>query len=137
MRTRQTTEQAQVVRDTSWLKSLLNNVPLLKWVRKFSADYMLDDNSMAKRFGIRTNEDSISVADTTMTKLLTTHCRFEGKEYTRFNMKQLAEMVALLGSEGELIITEGNSREMVVQIGDTCVVVCPLPKSDSRENEEE
>ena len=72
MRTRQTTEQAQVVRDTSWLKSLLNNVPLLKWVRKFSADYMLDDNSMAKRFGIRTNEDSISVADTTMTKLLTT-----------------------------------------------------------------
>ena len=102
-----------------WLKSLLNNLPLLKWVRKFSADNLLEDNKMAETHGVRTNEDSVSVADETMTKLLTTHSRFGGKEYARFNMRQIADVVALLGKEGELIITEGKDskeREMVVQI---------------------
>ncbi len=136
MKTKQTTEQIHAVRDMSWLKSLLNNLPLLKWVRKFSADNLLEDNKKAEEFGIRTNEDSISVTDSTMTKVLTTHCRFGGKEYSRFNMKQLAEVVELLGKEGELIITEGKYREMVVQVGDTCILVCPLPKSDKRTDEE-
>lgn len=135
MKTKQTTEQVQVMRDISWVKSLLNNLPLLKWVRKFTADTMLDDNSMAEKYGIRTNEDSISVADSTMTKLLTTHARFGGKEFTRFNMKQLAEVVELLGKEGELIIADSKNREMVVQIGSTCVLVCPLPKSDKASGE--
>ena len=137
MKAKQTTEQVQVTRDMPWLKALLNNLPLLKWVRKFSADNMLDDNGMAEKYGIRTNEDSISVADDAMTKILTTHARFGGEEYVRFNMRQLAEVVALLGNDGELIITEGEHREMVVQVKDTCIVVCPLPKSDKRNSDEE
>ena len=130
--TKQKTEQIEVMRDTTWLKSLLNNLPLLKWVRKFSADNMLDDNKLAQSFGIKTTEETISLPDTTMTKLLTTHSRFDGKEYTRFDMKQLAEIVNLLGSEGELIITESKNREMVVQVGDTCIVVCPLGRQDAK-----
>jgi len=135
MKAKQTTEQVQA-RDMPWLKSLLNNLPLLKWVRKFSADSLLDDNKLAEKFGIRTNEDSISVADSTMTKLLTTHSRFGGKELVRYNMKQLAEVVALLGNEGELIVTDTENKEMVIQIGDSCLVVCPLGNSDKEEDED-
>jgi len=132
---KQTIEQIQAVRDMSWLKSLLNNLPLLKWVKKYSADNLLEDNKLAEGFGVKTNEDSITVTDETMTKLLTTHSRYSGSEYVRFNIKQIASVVDLLGSEGELIMTENKNREMVVQIGDTTVVVCPLPKSDKEEKE--
>ena len=132
METKQQTEQVQATRDMSWLQSLLNNLPLLKWVRKFTANKLLDDNTLAEKFGIATNDDSVSVADSTLTKTLTTHCGFAGKVYTKFSMKQLAEVVRLLGDKGELIIADSEHRGMVVQIDDTCVVVCPLGNGDGR-----
>ena len=130
---KQRTEQVEVVRDMSWLKSLLNNLPLLKWVRKFSADSLLDDNKFVESFGVETNEDSVSVADDTLTKVLATHSRFNGKEIVRYSMKQIASAIELLGSDGELIITESKNKEMIIQINDTVIVVCPLPKSDGEE----
>ena len=130
---KQKTEQVEVIRDMSWLKSLLNNLPLLKWVKKFSADSLLDDNKFVEGFGVATNEDSISVSDDTLTKVLATHSRFNGKEIVRYNIKQIASVIELLGSEGELIITETKDKEMIIQIADTVVVVCPLPKSDNEE----
>ena len=130
---KQKTEQVEVIRDMSWLKSLLNNLPLLKWVKKFSADSLLDDNKFVEGFGVATNEDSISVSDDTLTKVLATHSRFNGKEIVRYNIKQIASVIELLGNEGELIITETKDNEMIIQIADTVVVVCPLPKSDNEE----
>ena len=130
---KQKTEQVEVIRDMSWLKSLLNNLPLLKWVKKFSADSLLDDNKFVEGFGVATNEDSISVSDDTLTKVLATHSRFNGKEIVRYNIKQIASVIELLGSEGDLIITETKDKEMIIQIADTVVVVCPLPKSDNEE----
>ncbi len=129
----QKTEQIEVVRDMSWLKSLLNNLPLLKWVKKFSADNLLDDNKFVEKFGVETNEDSVSVADDTLTKVLATHSRFKGKELVRYSIKQIASAIDLLGSEGELIVTESKDKEMIIEINDTVVVVCPLPKSDEKE----
>ena len=54
----------------------------------------------------------------------------DGKEYVRFNMKQIGEVVKLLGDEGELIISAENNNEMFVEIKDSVIVVCPLGKSD-------
>ena len=118
-----------------WIKNLLNNLILLKWVRKFSADNLLEDNKIANDFNIKCNEESISVGDGTLTKLLVTQARFDGKEYVRYNLKQLREALDLVGSEGELIISEENNNELFLQVKDTIVVVSPLPKKDKKKEE--
>ena len=123
-------EQDKTERPMDWIKNLLNNTILLKWVKKFSADNLLDDNKLADKFNIKCNEESISVGDSTLTKLLVTQARFGGKEYVRYNVKQLKEALDLVGSEGELIISEDNNKELFVQVKDTIVVVSPLPQSD-------
>jgi len=120
-------------RPMDWVKNLLNNLLLIKWVKKFSADKLLDDNKLADKFKIKYNEDSISVGDSTMTKLLVTQARFGGKEYVRYNLKQLKEAIELVGGEGELIIAEDNNKELFMQVKDTIVVVSPLPKADKKE----
>lgn len=112
------------------LKNLLNNMVLLKWVRKYSADNLLDDNTLANKFGVKCNEDSISVGDKTLTKLLVTQARFSGKEFVRYNIKQLKGALELVGDDGELIISSENNNELFIQVKDTVVVVSPLPKED-------
>ena len=107
---------------------------LLKWVKKYSADNLLDDNSLATKFGVKVNEDSISVGDDTLTKLLVTQARFSGKEFTRYNIKQLKDALEIVGAEGELIISADNNNEMFIQVKDTIVVVSPLPKTDTETN---
>ena len=112
------------------IKNLLNNMVLLKWVKKFSADNLLDDNTLANKFSVKCNEDSISVGDKTLTKLLITQARFSGKEFVRYNIKQLKGALELVGDEGELIISADNNNELFIQVKDTIVVVSPLPKTD-------
>jgi len=116
----------------AWVKNLLNNLPLLKWVRKYSADNLFDDNTKAEQFGVKCNEDSISVGDRDMMKMLITQSRYSGKEFVRYNIKQLKEALDLIGSDGELIISEENNKELFIQVGDSVIVVSPLPKSDKQ-----
>lgn len=117
-------------KSTDWIKNLLNNTILLKWVKKYSADNLLEDNNLADKFKIKYNEDSISVGDNTLTKLLVTQARYNGSEYVRFNIKQLKEAIDLVGNEGELIVSSENNKELFIQVKDTIVVVSPLPKTD-------
>lgn len=124
-------------RPLDWIKTLLNNNILLKWVKKFSADNLQDDNSLAMKFGVKVNEESISVGDSTLTKLLVTSARFGGNEYVRYNVKQLKETLDLVGSEGELIISKDNNKELFIQVKDTLVIVSPLPEVDKNGNEDE
>lgn len=118
-----------------WVKNLLNNMTLIKWVKKFSADNLLADNALAEGFGIKCNEESISVGDTGMTKLFVTQARFGGKEFVRYNIKQLKETLDVIGSqtEGELIIGMDNHRELFLQVKDSVVVISPLPQTDRKE----
>ena len=116
--------------DRSWIKVILNNTILLKWVKKFSADNLQDDNSLALKFGVKCNEDSLSIGDSTLTKLLVTQARFGGNEYVRYNVKQLKEALDLVGSEGELIISEDNNKELFIQVKDTIAIISPLPVVD-------
>jgi len=115
-----------------WVKNLLNNLVLLKWVRKFSADNLLDDNKKAEEFSVKCNTESISVGDKNMLKMLITQARYSGKEFVRYNIKQLKEALDLVGSEGELIISEDNNKELFIQIKDSVVIISPLPKEDKR-----
>lgn len=117
------------------IKNLLNNMVLLKWVRKYSADNLLDDNTLAKKFSVKCNENSISVGDKSLTKLLITQARFNGKEFVRYNIKQLKGALELVGDDGELIVSSDNNNELFIQVKDTVVVVSPLPKTDKEKKE--
>jgi len=62
--------------------------------------------------------------------LLVTQARYNGKEFVRYNVKQLKEALDLVGNEGELIISEENNKELFIQVKDMVVVVSPLPTND-------
>ena len=130
-------ENNEKIDDKGWLKNLLNNNVLLKFVKKFSADNLMTDNSLAEKFGIKCNEESISVGDNTLTKLLVTSARFEGNEYCRFNLKQLRETLDLTGAEGELVISSDNNKELFVIVKDTITIVSPLPQTDKQDGKQD
>lgn len=123
--------------DTSKIKKLLNNLTLLKWVGKFSADNLLSDNKMAKeKFSIKASEESISVLDPTATKMLVTEAEFSGEEFVRFNLKQLSELLAVTGNDGELVIPKVTKmKEMIAQVKGNVVVICPLPPKEAKKEE--
>ena len=123
--------------DRSWIKVILNNNILLRWVKKFSADNLQDDNSLAMKFGVKVNEGSLSIGDSTLTKLLVTNARFGGNEYVRYNVKQLKEALDLVGSEGELIISKDNNKELFIQVKDTIAIISPLPEVDKQDGKTE
>ena len=118
--------------ETDKLKQILNNLTLLKWVKKFSADNLLEDNKLAKdKFEIKASDNSISIMDTTATKLFITQAKFEGEELVRFDLKQLGNLIEIVGTEGTLIIPKKSTmKEMIAEVKDDVVVVCPLPQED-------
>jgi len=125
--------------DKNKLKEILNNVVLLKFIKVNSADNLLEDNKLAKeKFGIETSEDSISVMDTTATKMIVTSANFDEKNaLVKFNLKQLQSLIDCVGSSGELIIPKSKSgmNEMIAKVGSTLTIVCPLPKADKSQKE--
>jgi|TARA_R100001530_G_scaffold2717_1_gene4405 hypothetical protein len=118
-----------------WIKSLLNNLTLLKWVKKYTADNLHPNDSMAMKYDLKTTNETICVPDKTNTKLLCSHSRFNGKEYTRFNFKQICEVMSVVGEVGECIIRESKDKEMIIQVNDTAIVLLPLPKADKKKEE--
>jgi len=123
--------------ETDKLKQILNNLNLLKWVKKFSADNLLEDNKLAKdKFEIKPSDNSISIMDTSATKLFITKANFKGEELVRFDLAQLGVLIEIVGTEGELIIPKKSEmKEMIAEVKDDVVVVCPLPKKDKVEKE--
>ena len=130
-------ENEETNRPIGWIKTILNNNVLLRWVKKFSADNLQEDNSLAEKFGVKCNDESLSIGDSTLTKLLVTSARFNGNEYVRYNVKQLKEALDLVGSEGELIISKDNNKELFIQVKDTLAIISPLPEADKQDGEED
>jgi len=119
--------------ETDKLKNILNNTTLLKWVKKFSADNLLEDNKLAKeKFNVKSTENSVSIMDATATKLFISNANFEGEEIVKFDLKQLSTLIELVGNTGEVIIPKSSLNEMIAKVNDDIVVVCPLPKEDKK-----
>ena len=108
---------------------------LAKFTKKIIAISPIQKYDLAHKYHIKTNEGSISIGDQGMTKVMTTQSRYAGKELVRFNMAQVSQLVEMLGKKGELIITDNENKEMIVQVDSTSVVVCPLPKKDKKEGD--
>jgi len=116
-----------------WLKGLLNNITLLRWVKKYSADKLQEDSKFAEKFNITSSENSVSILDTTNTKLLVTNAEFSGETFVEFNMKQLSELLDVVGKEGTLVIpAKSDMREMIAKVGNSLVVICPLPQQEKK-----
>ena len=117
--------------ETSIIKEILNNTTLLRFVKRFTANNLLSDNQKAEKFNVSIGKNSISILDNTATKLLITNADFKGEEYVSFNLKQLSDLIDVVGKEGKLIIPANSEmREMICKINNDICIVCPLPKTD-------
>jgi hypothetical protein len=128
-----TEKKVNAIKDLGWLKGLLNNLPLLKWVKKYSADNLMADNKLATKWGIKTSDESISIGDQGLVKMLVTNSRYEGSEHIRFNTKHIFEVLKEICKEGELIISkgaDGEAPEMFLQTENSVIVISSLGKGD-------
>lgn len=112
-------------KDFGFIKTILNNSPLLKWVKKFSADG-LQEESQGENFDVETDENSIVIADTGSVKMFFSSARFKGKTYISLDIKHIKEVLALVDGEGRLIINEHeNKRLCYIQSDNNVVVIAP------------
>ena len=116
-----------------FIKKILNNSSLLRWVKKFSADGLQEEN-VGKNFNIETDENSITIADTGLVKMFFSSARFDGTTYASFDIKHIKEVLSLIEGEGRLIINESEDKRLCyVQSGNNVVVIAPTSESDSQE----
>ena len=92
-----------------FIKNLLNNIPLLKWVKKFSADG-LQEEIKGESFDVETCDNSVCVADTGVVKMFFSSSRFSGKTYVSFDIKHIKEVLSLIEGEGRLIINDSEDK---------------------------
>jgi len=116
-----------------FLKTLLNNHTLLRWVKKFSADGIQEElNGLA--FDIETDESSICVTDTSAIKMLFSSARFNGKSYISFDLKQIKETLAMVEGEGRLIINDSKQLGYI-QTGNDVIVIAPTSEEEVSKKE--
>ena len=128
------TQQIQVLNHEQ-VKSLLANTQLLKFVRKFGCDNMLDNPiEMAEKLGRETNPTTIGMLDDTQVKGIFTDAKVKGKVYAKFNAEQLKHLIDIIGDEGKLVITEKKDNKESLLFGITenknVIVVAPMVDED-------
>jgi len=115
-----------------FIKKILNNSSLLRWVKKFSADG-LQEKSTAENFNVETDDSSISIADTGMVKMFFSSSRFSGKTYVSFDVKQIKEVLSLIEGDGRLIINESDDKRLCyIQSGDNVIVIAPTSEAEGK-----
>lgn len=120
-----------------FIKKLLNNFTLLKWVKKFSADG-LQSRDISKKFNVKSEDDSISISDANGVKIFFSSAKFDGKVYTIFDIKQIKEVLAMVGDKGNLIIGDSKDKRLCyVEDGENIIVVAPVSEEQVAEEEKE
>ena len=113
-----------------FIKKILNNFSLLKWVKKFSADGLQEEDT-SKTFEVETCEDSISIADTSVIKMFFSASRFCGETYASFDIKQIKEVLSLIEGDGKLIINENDEKRFCyIESDGNVVVIAPYSESE-------
>ena len=124
-------------KDFGFIKTILNNSSLLKWVRKFSADG-LQEESQAENFDVETDENSIVIADTGSVKMFFSSARFKGKTYISLDIKHIKEVLALVDGEGRLIINEHDEKRLCyIQSENNVVVIAPTTEGEGKKKKSE
>ena len=119
-------------KDFEFIKNILNNNSLLRWVKKFSADGLQEENK-ADSFDVETDENTISISDVGLVKMFFSSSRFRGKTYISLDIKHIKEVLALIDGEGRLIINESDDKRLCyIQSGNNVVVIAPTSEADTQ-----
>ena len=119
-------------KDYGFIKTILNNSPLLKWVKRFSADG-LQEESQAENFEVETSEDSIVIADTGLVKMFFSSARFDGKTYISLDIKHIKEVLSLVDGEGRLIINESDDKRLCyIQSENNVIIIAPTSETEDK-----
>jgi len=132
-------KETDLKRPIEWVKDLLNNTVLLKWVKKFSADGINDNNNSAEKMDITCSEGTISVMDTASIKMLVTQARYEGNIFNRLSLEHVKEIIDCVGSSGDIFISNKAESPVFIQTENVVVVLAPkqLNEDDNKEQYEE
>lgn len=101
-----TVEEIKPKRDFDFLRNLLNNIGLLKFVRRHSADNIQENMKFAEKLGITVRDDSVAISDKSNIKMLVTNAIYSGKKHLIIDLGQLAEAIADMGAKGRLVVSD-------------------------------
>ncbi len=119
-------------KDFGLIKNILNNSPLLRWVKKFSADGLQEEDK-ADSFDVETDESTIAISDVGLVKMFFSSARFKGKTYISLDIKHIKEVLSLLDGEGRLIINESDGKRLCyIQSGNNVIVIAPTSEAESK-----
>ena len=129
-------EENNKQRDFGFIKRILSNISLLKWVRQFSADNLSEDvTKIADNFKdyIKISQDTIGLMDESNVKMLLTDTKFNGKALAIYSLEHIEQIIKAIGIEGRLIVVkenfpcfvEGNNKE-----GSNLIVLAPRLSTD-------
>lgn len=114
-------------KDYDLIRSILNNPSLLKWVKKFSANGLSEDEKVAENFDIKTDKSSIVISDAENIKMFFSNAYFSGKRYVTIDISQLKEAIGLMNGKGRLIISEHEDKRLCyLQTDENVVVIAPI-----------
>ena len=118
------------LKDFEFIKNILNNLPLLRWTKKFSADGLQEEDK-GDEFEIETDENSICISDVATIKMFFSSSRFKGKTYVSFDVKQIKEVLSLVDGEGRMILNESDDKRLCyIQSGSNVIVIAPTSESE-------
>lgn len=123
-------------KDYDFLRDLLNNKSLLKWVRKFTAEGLKDDIKLLDNLKVKTSENSICISDSALIKMFVTNARYIGGVHVMFSLEQLAEIISVLGKEGKIIVPiDKNNPVMIEDENHNLIVLAPRVADDVEDDE--
>src|SRR3990167_6356498 len=94
-------------RDFEWLKSLLSNIKMLKWVAVHSAEGLKEDiGKSIEPFEekIKYNNNSISLMDKENISMLITNAELKGEPIARYSLEKINSIIKIMGAEGTISI---------------------------------
>ena len=130
-------------RDFLWLSLLLLltlSLALLVWGSREGLLNRFMDVSLGyiPQVGIPILVDAVKEDSVGLDRNLLEHVKSMGINIHPYNLIEGSYDVTvvaldLAGTEGELIISEENNKELFIQVKDTVVIVSPLPNTDSED----
>ena len=107
-------EAEQKQHDWAFVKTLISNIPLLKWVRNYGVDNLSENlDKLPMKENINTTEHSVFLMDSKLVKGLITNSHFKGTPLIAFSLAELKEIIDVCGSEGVLYVVDKDKPAIV------------------------
>lgn len=110
-----TVEEMKPKVDFEYIRSILSNLNLLNWIRRFGADGLQEKEHPLKE-KLKTNGESLFFMDDASVKGLITHCKYKGKIHGIYSIEQIRDIIRALGfKDSKLIIAEDKNYPCFIE----------------------